>query len=246
MSNFKVYVNEKDYFEPITADWLQDLKNNNQVINQDNYNIRVRKMKNSNYFNMLFATYIATFLSGISLQNLTDEQTPNVIKSLAHFHIYYTVARFMKNPSLMREYITSKVIKAVRSHIPIKYREFESQTTDGDGNYFDILAAVNYSKEDYKSMIPYESNGITEIGRGLFQLSLEVYVRSILGAQADVSKGGSRIFRTLVKNVFAQHQGGRTKPIFPRGTPSEKFVSLFTQSQQIPTLYSPLPVPMVN
>ena len=35
-------------------------------------------------------------------------------------------------------------------------------------------------------MIPYESNGITEIERGLFQLSLEVYVRSILGAQADV------------------------------------------------------------
>ena len=37
-------------------------------------------------------------------------------------------------------------------------------------------------------MIPYTSNGITEIGRGLFQLSLEVYVRSILGAQADVRR----------------------------------------------------------
>ena len=84
---------------------------------------------------MLFATYIATFLSGISLQNLTDEQTPNVIKSLAHFHIYYMVARFMKNPSLMREYITPEVIKEVRTHIPIKYSEFESQKPDGDGNY---------------------------------------------------------------------------------------------------------------
>ena len=86
----------------------------------------------------------------------------------------------------MHEYITPEVIKAVRAHMPIKYREFESQTADGDGNYFTILAAINYSNKDYKSMIPYTSNGIIEIGRGLFQLSLEVYVRSILGAQADV------------------------------------------------------------
>ena len=170
----------------ITADWLQDLKDNKQVIGLNNYNIRVAKMENSNYFNMLFATYIATFLSGISLQNLTDKHTPNVIKSIARFHVYYTLARFMKNPSLMREYITPEVIKEVRAHIPIKYREFESHTKDVDGNYFEILAAVNYSKEDYRSMIPYKSNGITEIGRKLFQLSLEVYVRSILGAQADV------------------------------------------------------------
>ena len=86
----------------------------------------------------------------------------------------------------MQEYITPEGIKAVRLHIPIKYREFDSQTTDGDGNYFTIFAAVNYSSQDYKSMIPYTSNGITEIGIALFQLSLEVYVRSILGAQAEV------------------------------------------------------------
>ena len=143
-------------------------------------------MENINYFNMLLATYIATFLPGISLKNLTDDDTPNVIKSIARFHVYYTIVRFMKNPTLMQEYISPEVIKAVRSHIPIKYREFDSQTTDGDGNYFTILAAVNYSSQDYKSMIPYTSNGITEIGRALFQLSLEVYVRRILGAQADV------------------------------------------------------------
>ena len=64
----------------------------------------------------------------------------------------------MKNPSLMCEYITPGIIKEIRKYIPIKYSEFESQTTDGDGNYFDILAAVNYSKEDYESFIPYTSN----------------------------------------------------------------------------------------
>ena len=143
-------------------------------------------MENSNYFNMLLATYIATFLSGISLKNLTDDNTSNVIKSIARFHVYYTIARFMKNPTLMQDYISPEVIRVVRSHIPIKYKEFDSQTTDGDGNYFTILAAVNYSDKDYKSMIPYTSNGITEMSRGLFQLSLEVYIRSILGAQADV------------------------------------------------------------
>ena len=39
------------------------------------------------------ATYIATFLSGTSLKNLTDDNTPNVIKSIARFHVSYTIAR---------------------------------------------------------------------------------------------------------------------------------------------------------
>ena len=140
------------------TDCLQDLKENKQLIHVYNYNIRVAKMYNSDYFNMLLVTYI-------SIKKLTDDNTPNVIKSIAPFHVYYTIARFMKNPTLMQEYITPEVIKAVCSRIPIKYREFESQTTDGDGNYFRILATVNYSNKDYKSMIPYTSNGITEIGK---------------------------------------------------------------------------------
>ena len=86
----------------------------------------------------------------------------------------------------MRRFVSPEVIKAVRMHIPVKYRECNSQNTDADGNYFTILAGVNYSDKDCRSMIPYKSDGITEIGRGLFQLSLEVYIRSILGAQAGV------------------------------------------------------------
>ena len=97
------YVTETDYFmsnfPPIITEWSQDLKENKQVNNVDNYNICVAKMENSNYFNMLLATYISTFLSGISLKNLTDNNTPNVIKSIARFHVYYTIARFMKNPT---------------------------------------------------------------------------------------------------------------------------------------------------
>ena len=82
-------------FPPIITDWLQDLNESKQVFNVDNHNIRVAKMDNSNYFNMLLGTYISSFLSGISLQNLTDNNTPNVIKSIARFHVYYTIARFM-------------------------------------------------------------------------------------------------------------------------------------------------------
>ena len=169
-------------------------------------------MKNSRYFNMLLATYIATFLSGISLMNLIDGSTPNVIRSISRFHLYYCIARFMKNPGLMHEYITPEIVKEVRKYIPIKYMEFESKTTDADRNNFTILAAVNYSKEDYKSMIPYMSNGITKIGQGLLQLSVEVFVRSILGLQADVrwsivGKGAMSLqsqeqFRAHVNNLI--------------------------------------------
>ena len=68
----------------------------------------------------------------------------------------------LQGPSLMREYITLEVIKPVRAQIPITYREFDSQTTDGDSNYFTILAAVNY-----RTINPYTSNGITKIGQEL-------------------------------------------------------------------------------
>ena len=87
---------------------------------------------------------------------------------------------------IQRRFISPEVIRTVRMHIPLKYHEFDSQTTDADGNYFTILTAVNYSDKDYRFMIPYSSNGITEVERGLFQLSLEVYVGSILVAQTDV------------------------------------------------------------
>ena len=115
---------------------------------------------------------------------------------------------WLQDSDLMRRFISPKVIKAVRTHIPVKYRKFDSQTTDADGNYFTILAAVNY--KDYRSMIPYKSNGITEIGRGLFQFSLEVYIRSILGAQVDVrwSIVGKGAMSLQSQEQFRSHVNG--------------------------------------
>ena len=57
LNNFKVYVNEKDYLmsnlNPITADWLQDLKDKGKVIDVSNYNIWVAETKNSERLNIL-------------------------------------------------------------------------------------------------------------------------------------------------------------------------------------------------
>ena len=59
-------------------------------------------------------------------------------------------------------------------------------------------------------MIPYKSNGITEIGRGLFQLSLEFYIRSILGARVDVrwSIVGKGAMSLQSQEQFRSHVNG--------------------------------------
>ena len=142
-------------------------------------------MDDSKYYNMIFATYIASFLSGISLKNLTNKDTPSVVKTLAEFHLYYTIRRFVANPSLMQQYLSPKIISTLKSHLPISYKDFESSTKDSGGNYFDIAAAMEYSDNDYRSMIAYNFDGLTSVGTSLFQRSVKVFTRFILGAQAD-------------------------------------------------------------
>ncbi len=216
LNNFKIYVTNTEYFvsnfPSISADWKEG-KTVNEVTGLD---IRKRPFnyKNEPYFAMICATYVATFLCGISTQHLTEsEDVPKIITSMVRYHLYYQIRKFMKNPSLLNRY-ASQFRKPVKKYLPIKHIGDPSVTTDKDGNYFFSKGTVNYSTTDYKSLIAQSTTGLTQIGHKLLQQSVESYVYAVLGAQAKtrwsiVGEGAKslqtqEVFHTIVEETIVQ------------------------------------------
>ena len=192
LHNFKVYVSHTDYFyskfDPIKLyDWKNKAvlyENNRRTdklpsdVESDIRNVSM-DYENEPYFSQICSAYIATFLCGISLDNLKwDDNTPKQITSIVRYHLYYTMKKFIKNPSLMKAYD----IRGMKGHLPVSIQSFNG-ASHGGGTY--VKAGwVNYSNSDHMHFIPYKSNGITEIGVELLMDSVESYVYSVLGAQA--------------------------------------------------------------
>ncbi len=209
LNKFKIYITDTEYFVPnfpaVSEDW-QKGKTINEVTGLD---IKKRSFdyKNDPYFTMLCATYVASFLCGVSIQHLTEsENTPKIITSMARYHLYYQIRRFMKDPSLPRRY-SSYFEKPVKKYLPIKHIDVNSVGRDRDRNYEVYKGTVNYSTTDYKSIITHSTTGLTKIGQKLFQQSGESYVYSVLGSQAKtrwaiVGSGAKSMHVGLSKDVF--------------------------------------------
>ena len=209
LHNFMVYVNDKEYFmsklPSITVRWSTGKERN-----QDLPDIRDVKFdyKKEPYFAMISGMYIASFLCGVSLLNLTDVNIPNIVRSIVKYHLYYQTRKFMVNPKLIDHYD----ISGVKKLIPVKYIEIESTSRDGDGHKYFIMTAIEYSDSDYRSFIAYSSDGLTVIGQELFQESIESFAYCILGAQARshwsiVNKGAKSsqtqdVFRKIVEDTI--------------------------------------------
>jgi hypothetical protein len=74
--------------------------------------------------------------------------------------------------------------------LPVRHRMISSVDKDEDGNYYGLMARVNWSTRDYLFYVAYDTFGLTQIGltqigQKLFQESVESYVYSVLGAQAQ-------------------------------------------------------------
>ena len=65
-----------------------------------------------------------------------------MVTSLARYHLYFTIRKFMKNPALLDKYDLTKV----KSHIPIRYKEYKSVGVDGDGHHFFPKSAIEFSR----------------------------------------------------------------------------------------------------
>ncbi|CAB3986978.1 Hypothetical predicted protein [Paramuricea clavata] len=150
--NFKVYVSDTDYFyskfNPIKLyDWknkavlYENNRGTDELPSDVESDIRNVSMdyENEPYFAQICSAYIAIFLCGISLDNLKwDDNTPKQITSIVWYHLYYTMKKFIKNPSLMKAYD----ISGMKGHLRISIQAFNG-ASHGGGTYVKIGWANN-------------------------------------------------------------------------------------------------------
>ena len=157
LHNFKVYASDTDYFySKLNPMELYDWKNK-AVLYENNrgtdalpsdveFDIRTVSMDfmNEPYFAQICSAYIATFLCGISVRNLEwNDHTPKQITSIARYHLYYTMRKFINNPDLMKEYDLS----GMKGYLPVSIQSFNG-ASHGGGTY--VKAGwVNYSNSDH-------------------------------------------------------------------------------------------------
>ena len=105
---FNVFVNNNDFF----------------VSNLPKFKITNIQKKFLTFENPYFVSccvaYARTYLCGISAKNFQDE-TSNLISSIAKYHFYYQMKLFLRTPEKLKTHMTDKEIEFVRKHIPVKY-----------------------------------------------------------------------------------------------------------------------------
>ena len=74
---------------------------------------------NDPYFASLLAAYIITYKCGISTEHLLESKgTSKIITSIARYHLYYNMHRFLRNPSKMTKYVTKDMLKSLQRNMP--------------------------------------------------------------------------------------------------------------------------------
>ena len=204
VNSFKIYVTNDSFFDSNLP--KLEIKNNE---NSNDY-------KDNPYLAALFAAYIATYSCGISTEHFVyNKKTPKIITSIASYHLYFHMKRFIMQPNKMSKYITREIETAVLNNKPVVYkwtREFHSGreqlgywiSKQPRGTIRDARVVmsknntgqlgISYMKrgsqtigslEDYKLFVASKSNGLTKTGQLLFRQSVESFVYCVLGAQAN-------------------------------------------------------------
>ena len=131
---------------------------------------------------MISAAYIATYLCGISMEHLSPSRSsnvPNLITTIMRYHLHYTIRKFMANPRLLDKYD----IEVVKNNIPVKTKLMTS-VGKHHGYTYPFDGFVEYSDRDYFFFIAPWSDGVTSLGQGLLQESIESFTYSVLVAQS--------------------------------------------------------------
>ena len=116
VNSFKIYVTDDLFFD----------------VNLPEFNIRNNESSNdykdNSYLAALFAAYIATYSCGISKEHFNYDG-PKIISSIARYHLYFHMRRFIRQPRKMSKYITQEIEKIVLNNKPVVYKwtkEFHS------------------------------------------------------------------------------------------------------------------------
>ena len=202
VNSFKIYVADDLFFNAN----LPKLEIRNNESSND--------YKDNPYLAALFAAYIATYSCGISEEHFNYDGS-KIISSIARYHLYFHMRRFIRQPRKMSKYITQEIETTVLNNKPVVYKwtkEFHSGreqlsywiSKQPRGTIKDARVVmsrnntgqigISYMKrgaqtvrglDDYKLFIASKSNGLTKTGQLLFQESIESFVYCVLGSQAN-------------------------------------------------------------
>ncbi len=167
--------------------------------------------KKNPFLASLLAAYVTTYVCGISVKHFEyNDHTPSIITSMARYHLYYHMSRFLRDPSKLERYM-SHIIPFVRKHTPYvkvwedvfyrtdmtltewykwaehrdpEVRNYSYNKKKGGIKYQALIGTRNGHANDYRRFIAHETSGLTKIGQKLFQRSVQSYVYAVLGAQA--------------------------------------------------------------
>ena len=237
MRKFTIYVNERVgfwcNFEVLSTSWEGTADDITKVA-VDKYDP---------YFAPLLAACIISHLGEISRKHLTGDNKviTSIARYYTYYHTkrftddprkmnpYITEGvRELVKPNLQTK--TTRVNKFVRMHENIslwyqqhpnkhnirnyKYRMSKNHTGVLGIDYQEVSKVENNSDTDWMCFIKEDSDSLTKTRQKLFQLAVESYVYTVLGAQAQtrwsiVSQGAKslqtqEIFHRLVKDTITQ------------------------------------------
>ena len=215
--DFKVFVDQKNWFK-------SRLKPIDVVV--EKRSVADSWRDNSMYYKMIFSTYVASYLTGISREHLTfkDDVHP-IITSLMRYTLYYTISVVLlrleteKMSDLSREYGAEGVYKKI-DFIPRKKMFLEQpnpdfKTTHSVREWQQVINKVPSPKVHYKLFILKKSNGFTSFGLKTLNNAIASFCYSILGSQARirasiVNKGAislqcQDVFRQIVRDTIVNH-----------------------------------------
>ncbi len=146
--------------------------------------------KKNPYLTAILAAYVATYVCGISTKHFEgNDHTPKIITSMARYHLFYHMSRFLKYPSKLDRYM-SHIIPFVRKQTPYvniwkdafyktdmtlnewyewaknrdpKVRNYSYDKKRGGVVYQKLDGTRNGRANDYKRFIAFESDGLTKI-----------------------------------------------------------------------------------
>ena len=215
--DFKVFVDQKNWFK-------SRLKPIDVVI--EDRSVADSWVDDRAYYKMIFATYVASYMTGISREHLSHSSDVHpVITSLMRYALYYTISVILrrleteKMSDLSREYDAGGVYKKMR-FIP-REKQYLAQphpsfkTTHTVHEWLWTLNRTPPPDVHYKLFIMKKSNGFTAFGLKVLNNAIASFCYSILGSQARlrtaiVNKGAislqcQDVFRQLVSDTIVNH-----------------------------------------
>lgn len=238
VTKFRIYVNDSDSFlsnfETLNTSWK-----NNTARDITKFAVDIEDP----YFASLMAATIVPHVSGISRKHLTGSQgvITSTARYYLYYHMKRFLKDPRKMNSYITEDLKKLIKKNLpvkttwkrkfeRTRAQISYWYYHHPNRRNIRNYHYVnsnntgVLGISYEeadrviprneKTDWMTFIKEDSDGLTKTGQKLFQMALESYVYTVLGAQAQtrwsiVNQGAKSlqtqdIFHRLVKDTIAE------------------------------------------